>query len=627
MAARKSEINEYGTQVNYVGKTLTDETPTSGRWWLAEEDDLHRHVQGVVNQIDQGLSSRRLEWLRNARLYSGRDFKGFGLGSFQKSAPIVGQRIGLTINVCKSCVDTAASKIASKKPRAEFVTSGGDYELKERARNLTKYLDGLYDAADVYQISQRVFVDSGVFGTGILKVFADGERIKVERVLIDELLVDEDDGRYGYPTQIHQRKFVSRESVLECFGDTPERIAKIKAAAPVTSGGSNTVSEQLAIVESWKLPSGPGATDGRHCITIENCTLFAETYEEDWFPLVFLRWSPALLGFFGIALVDELLEIQREIGRVLRQISRAIEAAVPRAFVESGSSIDKGSLTDEVWSICNYKGTPPSFSVPSAQNPEVYQYLETLVKRAYEITGISQMAATSQKAPGVDAAVAIRALADIATERFLPVGERFERFHMDIARVMVSLTRKLAKSNKKLSIKVIDGKSSTDLSWVKDVDLEAEQYLMRCFPTGALPPTPAGRLQFVQELASGGFIGSKEQALSLLDFPDLEGFISTQTAGIDNMQRIVGRILNKGIVTAPTKWMFLEYGIPYAQAQLLVGEDQGRPDDRLELLQSWLEEASALADSLKPPMPGAPPGAPPGMAPPGMPPAPPGMAA
>jgi hypothetical protein len=53
-----------------------------------------------------------------------------------------------------------------------------------------------------------------------------------------------------------------------------------------------------------------------------------------------MRWSEALVGFFGVGLVEELLGIQREINKLLQQIQRGHHLIAGHYLVENGSKVN-----------------------------------------------------------------------------------------------------------------------------------------------------------------------------------------------------------------------------------------------------------------------------------------------
>ncbi|HAT63936.1 MAG TPA: hypothetical protein DCS66_04945, partial [Flavobacteriaceae bacterium] len=99
----------------------------------------------------------------------------------------------------------------------------------------------------------------------------------------------------------------------------------------------------------------------------------------------------------------------------------------------------------------------------------------------------------------------------------MAVAKRYEKCFMDAAEIMIDTARDLYEVKGDYKVKAQDGKFIDTISW-KDVNMDADKYLMQIFPTSALSSTPSGRLADVQDLLAAGFI-DKEDALKLLDFP------------------------------------------------------------------------------------------------------------
>lgn len=593
---------------------VIDLTPQSRKsdyqdyWWLEANGDVHNHVWSVATKLEDQARERQLDDLRNARLTTNRQFLSLNIpsvaGRSNYKPPTDASR--LTLNVIKSCVDTAAAKISKSKPRPQFVTSGGDWKLKKKSKQLTKYLDGLFDSANVYPIAQECFVDACTFGTGVLKVLIkDEESIAVERVLAQEILVDEAESYYSNPRQLHHRKFMSRNLLSSMFPQAKDKIATAQSTIVANDASQEDL---ITVVESWHLSSSSKAKDGRRTICISNATLVDEVWKHDFFPFAFLRWSKLPVGFFGQGLAEELTGIQIEINKILRNIQAAQAVmSVPRVFMESGSIINQAKLqpNPEGLSVVPYQGAQPTFLSAPAMPGEIYSHLDRLVNKAYEITGISQLSASSKKPGGLDSGVAIREFQDIESERFILVGQRWEELFLDVAKIAIELSRDLYEINPELNVTVASRSSMEKIKW-KDINLKKDQFVMRCFPTSILPTTPAGRLQTIQEFIQAGFL-TKEEGMSLLDFPDLERANNLGTAAVDDVMTILENIVDEGEYTTPEPYMNLELCVKLAQSMYLRSRNNNVPEDRLELLRRFIDEAKGM---LTPPEPPAAPQAP-----------------
>lgn len=569
------------------------------KWWFQDETDIHRHVYAVAQGIEKNQMYRETQFIRYARLYANMDIVGFAAGVFSRTANDYSFWNRISLNVIKSCTDTAAAKISKNKPKPQFLTEDGNYTLQSRAKKLTKYIAGVFDSADMYDIAQRCFIDACVWGLGAIKIFTDSGQVKYERVLPHELLVDDAEGIYGKPRQLHQKKYVHREVLLDMFPEHGDAIMSAQA------GGKGdllvrSASDQVVVLESWHLPSGPDANDGKHVIVLENVTLFSEEYKKPYFPFVFIRWANRLLGFYGQGLAEELIGIQLEINKILRNIQQAQSLmAVPRIFIENSSEIVTSHINNEVGGIVRYTGTAPITAVAPAMSQEIYNYLENLYNKAYEITGISQMTAQSVKPAGLNSGAALREYDDIQSERFILVGQRWEQLFLDATQITIDLSRDLYMENKSLNVKVKGQKFIETIKW-KDVDMDDDKFSLRVYPVSSLPSTPAGKLQTVTELTQAGWIG-KEEALSLLDFPDLEAFNDRNNAPLDLINKMIERMLDDGAYKSPEPFMNLQLAISTTQYALAYAEIQDVSEDRLDLLRRFITDCQALMQAASTP--------------------------
>jgi hypothetical protein len=562
-------------------------------WWNLEGDDTADSVQAVVNNIVESQTYQRTLNFKFARLYGNLEMFGLGYGTYTGKAPQVISSNSVTYNVVKSVIDTAAAKISKNRPRPMFLTSGGDYSQQQKAKKLTKYIDGVFYDTKAYVKVQQSFIDACVFGTGVIKIWIEDNRIQLERVSPTEIVVDDADGRYSKPKQMHQVRLVARQALLESY---PEKTDQIKSAhsALAQSGLASDVSDMIQVTESWYLGK-------KHAITISNCTLFEEDYDKDYFPFVFYKWNERLAGFFGQGMTENLVGIQIEINKILRNIQKAQSlASVPRVFIENGSKVSPAQFTNQIGSVIKYTGQRPVVDTASAMNAEIYNHLKWLISSAYEVEGVSQLSATSAKPAGLDSGVALREYNDIETERFILNGQRYESMFLEMATVMIDMSRDIYAADKGLTVNVPGGDFIETIKW-KDVDLRDEEFIMKVYPASLLPTTPAGRLQKIQELIQSGMI-SPEEGRELLDFPDFEAYATLESADKDLTKKVVGQIVEGGEYNPPEPEQQLDYCAKYAQQQYLEGLISKLPEKRLELLLRYIDDANRLAGLMAAPV-------------------------
>ena len=578
------------------------------RWWLANKKNLYQELFAYVSKLDSRQQYRVADNLTFARLYGNYDHVGLDAFNYSRAVSSYNVSNRVTLNVVQSMVDTVVSKVTKNKPKASFLTSGGDFSLQSKAKKLTKFVEGIFSFTDFYQLAALAFKDSCIFGTGCLKIFVENGEIKAERVFIGEIKIDDIESYYGKPRQVHQEKWLPKDVVKAMFPGFELEIdnASYPDEKTFQNVQGSRLKDMVRVIESWHLPSGPNAKDGKHTICISTATLLDEPYYKDYFPFVFFRWNTRPVGFFGQGLAEQLQGIQLEMNKILRTIQVSMHlVSVPKLLVEASSKIVSSHLNNRIGGVIKYAGTPPQYAPLGGIPGELFSHLDRLFSRAYEIAGVSQLAAQSQKPAGLDSGKALREFNDLETERFMSVAKRYEKCFMDAAEIMIETAKDLYELKGDYKVKAKDGKFIDTISW-KDVNMDADKYMMQIFPTSALSSTPAARLADVQDLLAAGFI-DKEDALKLLDFPDLEAAMNLLNADSNNLERLIETMMDEGKYFPPEPYQNLENAVRKVQQAYLLYRMQGAPEDRLELLRQFMEDCQNLIEKAAqpegPPMP------------------------
>ncbi len=559
-------------------------------WWEESKNQSHDALASLIDFLDDNQPHHKVDALRHMRLYGNLDV---GLGPFRYNRSQSNNATNrVTLNVIKSCCDTLTAKIAKNKPRPLFLTSGGDFSAQRRAKLMTKYVDGVFYATDAYAKAQKCFLDAAVWGTGVMAVYRDGEKIKLERVMPTEICVDDVEGLYGKPGNLYRRKYIPRTLALRLF---PKHKTDILNANPIEADDSSNqgMVDMIEVREAWHLASKEGAKDGRYVVAIDGATLVDEKYTHDYFPFVFFRLGEKLAGFWGCGIAEQLVGTQLEINKLLRNITSQINLlSAPKVLTEVGSKIVSSHLTNEIGTILNYVGTKPELWLPQTVHPEIFQHLERLVRFAYEITGVSQMSASSQKPAGLESGRAIREFNDIESERFVVVGQQYERFFVQIAQQIISLTREIYNDLGELAVTLQSKKYIKRIDW-SEAALEEDEYVMQIFPASALPNSPAGRMATISEYMEAGFIGP-EEGVKLMDIPDLDAANNLLTAAIDDIDMTIELMIDDMVYNPPEPMQNLELGLKRFQSAYLRARVDGVPEERLELLRRWMLDAQAM---------------------------------
>jgi hypothetical protein len=622
-----------------------------GRWWLQDEDRLHDTIYRIAVETRRLQMPRYDSYQRFAVLYN-------RMSANTWTGPVLHAGSGpdrrLALNIVKNCADAFTSKMTQERPKVTFLTSGGDHELQDCAKDLEKFVDGQFYEMRVYEKAPKVVLHSCIAGTGVLRIFIHGHGDKAcvdcEPVLADELIVDDTDGKYGQPTWVIYRRLIDKLVLMQEF---PEFAEEIERMPPTQSDdywptAIESTAERVPIYMAWHLRSGQDATDGKHAICIHGKTLYFGEWNYDYFPFAFYRRQWAPFGFWGIGLAEELAGIQLEVNALAQKIQRHhYLLGSGHWMVENNSRVAQGQLDNDI-SIIRYSGVKPDIVFPSVVPPDMYQHLWSLYGKAYEITGISQLAASSMKPQGLNSGKALDAYADITSERFAVSVRAYQDWYLEIARQVIDRAREIvANDNKQYSVRAVSKNAMQHVKFL-DVDLKETEAVLQMYPTNKLAKDPAERMAQVQQMANAGWI-DPSAAKRLLDFPDLEAEQTYAQANYDLSMKIIDAIVKDGKWTEPRP--FLDIGkvvqgeflpgetLKLAQMAELRGEFINVPEPNLEMLRKWMVAAKNLVapePEEQPPAPAPlpagpmppPPGIPPSGGPPpeGIAPAPPTMA-
>ena len=597
-------------------------------WWQEDNElEMANSLTELIEQLREDHQGRHMLNLDMLRMYTQRDYEMLG-----RVDP--GGRIGrgsddyrMRLNVTGNITDTLVSRIGKAKPKPMYLTRRGDYRLRQNAKRLSDVMEGIFYQTGIYDVLPRVFQDSCIFDISVMKIGREGSELFVERVFPNELLWDLKAALYTEtPPSLHQVKQIPLETLIMQF---PEREEELRYSASQVDGDylgeQGQEAEMVDVVESWHLPSMNGADDGRHVIHMEQIILADEQYTYTSYPFVFMKWGDACVGFAGISLAEQLKSIQMEINKLALRIQQSMHLlSVPWLFVQHGSRVVESRLRNVPGTIVNYVGKPPVSYTPTAMHPEVYQHMERLYQKAYEIAGVSELSATGKKPAGLESGAALRTYHDIETERFISVGQRYEKAYMDAAVWFFDLAQEIVEESGSFPVRGIKGHALEEVDF-KDVKMAQNDYILQAYPVSLLPSTPAGRLQAVTELIQNGVINQREHIVRLLDFPDLESVTSLYDVLERDIEWRISRIIDDGEYRGPEPVMDLAFAKERMTVAYLEAQQDDLDLDKIAMMIQFIEECDALttpADGAPAAEAAAPPGMPPGMPPmPGPPPA------
>lgn len=510
----------------------------------------------------------------------------------------------LRFNLVQSVVDSLANKISKNSPRPTFLTDGGDWGARQKAIKREKFTFGQFMKSKVYQQSKASLYDCLIFGDGFVKVYSEEKDLRVSRVNRLELFVDDMEAINGTPRTLYQVRYVDKESLKAAYPDKAKRIDDQNSILPPFYMSAPMYQSVIQVVEMWKLPikSKGKLSGGEHHILCGDLSLVSEEWSRETFPFARIGFIPNVVGYWHKGVAETILDDQIELNRSLKTLSSSFRlAAIPTVLYDYAAGVIKGQFTNDVGRMIGYDsrtGQPPQFFTPSAANPDLLNHVEQTIQRAYGKVGLSQLSAQSQKPAGLNSGKALREYNDLETERFAALAKGWESFHMDIADLVLEEAKMITEKYGDYAIMAPDKKGCEVINF-KDIDMDKDKYVIQVYPSSMLPKTPAGRLEYVQELIGSQMIDPKV-GLSLLEFPDIEKFIRLDTAPQEDILATIDHMLDTDEYLPPEPFQDLQFGIQKMTSAYLYYKNQKCPDEKLDLLLRWINDAAIL---MQPPAP------------------------
>lgn len=607
--------------------------PAQNPWWLEEKDGLAQALATTGKQLEERQSPMFQRQLQAIRLYDNRAYDGLrpdrlsenysedgasGVGSGYADAdylsPLTGTKDPLVLNALRSAIDTANARITQERPRVMVITEGGSWKDRNKARHMQKAVDGLLDTYGAYTIGERVQRDSMVCRFGVMRMGIGPDQEGKPDIFIDwtapwKWLVDEAAAQTAPPRQLYHHDWFPLEYVKETYAKTDDEERQVNLFKALdnaaTYRGLEVDSVSALMVEVWEGWSidGPGKK-GRHSVVAGNEYLVDEEWEPEYsddpeqlpFPVEILRWANPMAGFSGISACDEVRSIQEDIDRVGQANQRADHAG-SFVHVVKEKSVKEEDLPEEQITNRERVVWPRGVNIikPDPVGDAQRSWPMRMVELVYNIMGVSSYEANPGEPDTSLSGVALRNIERNATVRFSRKEAAYGRLYLRIAKRLIRLVRKVAEKNPGAAqILVREAGQFNKIQWA-DVDLPDESFKIQMFPTSQLPRDPAGKLQYVQEMISTGFI-DPAYAATLFEIPDVEAYQNIRLAGIRYIGFVMDKMLYDGESTPVSGMEDLGTAIDWCAATWMYGSMHGAPQAHLDMLAEWRLNAQTMMD-------------------------------
>lgn len=216
----------------------------------------------------------------------------------------------------------------------------------------------------------------------------------------------------------------------------------------------------------------------------------------------------------GDALTTHARPIQKQLNRVLSQITEFFNLSVKPQWMVPTGALNKTRLTNEPGAAFQYN--PVNQGAGGALKPEqvevpglpqwVFAFLDTITQQIRDIYGLTEVT-EGQLPPNLEAADAIDLLQEMATDRFAPAIEANERSLARLGQILLELAQCYYEEPRLLQIRGFGGAGSvkefTKADFGGDITVHVEA-------GSSLPKTRAMRRQQIERWISMGLLDPKK---------------------------------------------------------------------------------------------------------------------
>ncbi len=254
----------------------------------------------------------------------------------------------------------------------------------------------------------------------------------------------------------------------------------------------------------------------------------------------------------------------------------------------------------------------PEFFNPPPWHPQFFQYYMALRGEfPGQETGQSGLATRAEKPAGLNSGEAVRRFHTVDAENLLVQGRLDEDDVIDTCWQQLDLCEEIHGERKGggkpytiRAEKRKHGRSILEEINYADVRLDREQFRLRVFPTSFLSGTPSDKIDQVRELVKDGWF-SQDEALSLLDFPDLQKVMNLKGAARRNIERVLEKIQEsknpEEDYEVPLPAWNLELCKALALMTYLDAKLEGVDEENLKWILQFANDAQAILDGDQPP--------------------------
>lgn len=576
--------------------------------WSMIKDNVYNSIFNQIRDFDTDLGTLiSTGSLRGLRVYANKGIASLhangymrDLGSnLQSGSGLLNGFNKSSFNLTAACIDTLTAKLASIESVPQAVTCKGNAKGRQLAEDLNFLLKGIFHK---YQLSHKInlaYKDAMICRAGYLKVVKEKNDICIDRVFADEIIVDPADGYYNNPYKMIHRKAIPISVMIDKY---PEFEVKIRQAQVnnIPTSPTKNYTPTIDVVEAWC--KNTYKEGGRHIICIETVDLVDEDWDKDYFPFIKVDYNEPTIGWLGISVVEELMPLQTEIDRILSTMQSIMKVmSVPRVFFDNNAGVNLEHITNKIGVCVGFdgkNGIAPIIHNGASMAPELPSQLQTLIELGYSRVGLTPMDTQGQQKTGSgnQSGEALKTMQDVKSERWSLLQRNYENSHVELAQVILKELQgtdiKISALDRYIGLKEISTKKIPKVS---------NSYVLKMFPVSSLPESIPDLIDSVERMLQLGVIQAS-QVPELFRMPDLDAYVSLQTAPRKLMEKKIEEMMDGGKYWHPEPYHDIDYGLVCATQHYSWGELNEVSDKILSNIRRFISDIETLIAQKTPPI-------------------------
>lgn len=576
-------------------------------WWAyTSPEECAEAAWNWVDRVRANHAADAMMDLVYDAIYRGRPV-GERTASYGQQYLLLRSGQAINLNVIMSIVDTAVARLTKRRPFPVISAIDAGWTEKAFAEEASRVLRRKLAVPEIERTNPRVIRDMCIRGDGCMKAYIEDGDVAYRRIPIYEVIVDPFEAEID---QIRTWAHVRPEPRDVLAARYPAFREQIAAAQNYTSKDpwsiwtyqQRTIADTVEVRELWHLPTSPKADDGLHVVTIRGCVIHSRPWRHPRAPIQRTQWSAAQRGFRGEGLVAQLVGVQEQINEILTDAREGLKhGSQLTVFVQRGANVNKHHLKARWPKVVEFDGQPPTYVAPNPVSEQAVRIMLMLIEQAYQISGISQMAAQSKNVLGANASgKAIDTMDDLQSDRFAHVEADYQQYRVLLGASTIDLAKDIADEVAGDLGPYFDqdeDRIEQAASWIDEIewrkaDIDAGSYRLVLEPINYLADSRAGRLSQAAELAKNGILTNPLQIADLFTEPDIQRANRTMLGPKHKLDRIMADLANPSIPMidlAPDQYTDLDLGIQMALGELNEAESQRNcPPEVLDRYRDWI---------------------------------------